>query len=129
MRKQQVKQIVRLFKGVLNLEGCKIRVRITNALDKNTVAEVVELKNTYVINISPSVKGERKMVELIGHEMTHIMQFKHDALDLDTCSFKGDEYIIENDLDYWFSPWEIEARGMELALWAYYCDYLASKTS
>jgi hypothetical protein len=115
-------QVVELFKTVLNLEGSKIRVRINHALDKFTLAEVVELFGSYAININPSVKDERKVVELIGHEMTHIKQFVYDALDLDKCSFKGDEYIIESDLDYWFSPWEIEARGMEMALWAYYCD-------
>jgi hypothetical protein len=115
-------QIVELFKTVLNLEGSKIRIRINHALDKSTLAEVVELFGSYAININPCIKGRRKLVELIGHEMTHIKQFEHDALDLESCSFKGDEYIIEDDLDYWFSPWEIEARGMEQALWAYFCD-------
>ena len=122
MRKRQMYQIVELFKTVLNLEGSKIRIRINHALDKSTLAEVVELFGSYAININPCIKGRRKLVELIGHEMTHIKQFEHDALDLDKCSFKGNEYIIENDLDYWFSPWEIEARGMEQALWAYFCD-------
>ncbi len=122
MRKRMMYQVVELFKTVLNLEGSNIQIRINHALDKSTLAEVVELFGSYAININPSVRGERKVVELIGHEMTHIKQFVHDALDLDKCSFKGDQYIIENDLDYWFSPWEIEARGMEAALWAYYCD-------
>ena len=122
MRKRMMYQVVELFKTVLNLEGIRIRVRIKKSLDKATLAEVSELFGTYAININPSVKGERKVVELIGHEMTHIKQFVYDALDLDRCSFKGDEYIIENDLDYWFAPWEIEARGMEQALWAYFCD-------
>jgi hypothetical protein len=115
-------QVVELFKIVLNLEGIIIRVRINNALDKNTMAEVVELKNSYAISISPAVQDERKVVEIIGHEMTHIKQFVYDGLDLDRCAFKGSEYIIENDLDYWFAPWEVEARGMEQALWAYFCE-------
>lgn len=122
MRKRMMYQVVELFTTVLNLEGIVIRVRINKALDKTTLAEVVELQNSYAINISPAVQDERKVVEIIGHEMTHIKQFVHDALDLDRCSFKGEQYIIENDLDYWFSPWEIEARGMEQALWAYFCD-------
>jgi hypothetical protein len=122
MRKRMMYQVVELFKIVLNLEGIIIRVRINNALDKNTMAEVVELKNSYAISISPAVQDERKVVEIIGHEMTHIKQFVYDGLDLDRCAFKGSEYIIENDLDYWFAPWEVEARGMEQALWAYFCE-------
>ena len=122
MRKRMMYQVVELFKIVLNLEGIIIRVRINNALDKNTMAEVVELKNSYAISISPAVQDERKVVEIIGHEMTHIKQFVYDGLDLDRCAFKGSEYIIENDLDYWFASWEVEARGMEQALWAYFCE-------
>lgn len=122
MRKRMMYQVVELFKIVLNLEGIIIRVRINNALDKNTMAEVVELKNSYAISISPAVQDERKVVEIIGHEMTHIKQFVYDGLDLDRCAFKGSEYVIENDLDYWFAPWEVEARGMEQALWAYFCE-------
>jgi hypothetical protein len=76
-------QIVELFKTVLNLEGSKIRIRINHALDKSTLAEVVELFGSYAININPCIKGRRKLVELIGHEMTHIKQFEHDALDLE----------------------------------------------
>ena len=122
MRKMMMYQVVELFKIVLGLEGIKIHVRIDKTLDKTTLAEVLERQNSYAINISPVVRDERKVVEIIGHEMTHIKQFVYDELDLDKCAFKGEQYIIENDLDYWFSPWEIEARGMEQALWAYFCE-------
>ena len=115
-------QAVKLFKEVLNLQGITIRVRNDFSLDSTTLAQVADMGGWFDISVNPMVKSERKAVELIAHEMTHVKQFVHDKLDLEKCSFKGDEYTMECDMDYWFAPWEIEARGMEQALWAYYCE-------
>jgi hypothetical protein len=47
--------------------------------------------------------------------MTHIKQFERDGLYMsdELMMFKGER--VTHD-EYWLYPWEIEARGMELAL-------------
>lgn len=57
----------------------------------------------------------------IFHEMTHVKQCVKDGLRLEgkNSKFRGTNYDT-NNLDYWIRPWEIEARGMEEALLAFY---------
>lgn len=59
------------------------------------------------------------LVEVIGHEMTHLRQMKHDRLRDEEEGFviwEGRRMPFHNDVqsdEYWLSPWEMEARAME----------------
>jgi hypothetical protein len=77
----------------------------------------------YEVEISPELLincSEEVLVETIAHEMVHIKQYEVDGLDLQAKAhyYKGEWFDPEQD--YWFTPWEIEARGYErafLAMW------------
>lgn len=63
---------------------------------------------------------EDELVQVVSHEMTHVKQHELDGLEIEVrrASYKGEWY--DPDDDYWFAPWEIEARGYErafLSLW------------
>jgi hypothetical protein len=71
----------------------------------------------YEIYINENVEfTPGRLCELIAHEMIHVKQYELDGLeDLpgDTVQFAGKFYRMENKLEYWLSPWEMEARAME----------------
>lgn len=64
---------------------------------------------------------ERELVEIIAHEMVHVKQHEVDGLEMEVnrVRFRGETFTDE---EYWFSPWEIEARGYEKAFWALYTE-------
>ena len=55
-------------------------------------------------------------------EMVHVKQHENDGLSLEVRAhyFRGTWYDPEDD--YWFNPWEIEARGYEQAFWSMYAN-------
>lgn len=59
---------------------------------------------------------EDEVVKLIAHEMVHVKQHVKEGLDVTNCIWKGQQY----EPNYWFAPWEIEARGLEEAFLHYY---------
>lgn len=63
-----------------------------------------------------------ELIRLIAHELTHVNQFEKGELiwTEDDAVYKGELYRYENDLEYWFAPWEVEARGMEDAFLSLY---------
>ena len=57
-----------------------------------------------------------RIVQLIGHEMTHVKQYELDGLEDHTgrtIRFRRKYYRLANKMEYWLSPWEMEARAME----------------
>lgn len=58
-----------------------------------------------------------EFVRVLGHELVHVKQLIHDDLQLEiaknTTKFRGKYYRTFNNVEYWLSPWEIEARGYE----------------
>lgn len=72
----------------------------------------------YEIEVNPNFLKdceELDLVAVIAHEMVHVKQHELDGLSLETKAhyFKGQWFDPEDD--YWFSPWEVEARGYEKA--------------
>lgn len=63
-------------------------------------------------------ENEAELIKAVAHEMVHVKQFELDNLLLEenVCSMNGAEYSG----DYWFSPWEIEARGYQDAFLHHY---------
>lgn len=60
-----------------------------------------------------------EIIKAVMHEMTHIKQFINDGLRLysKAAKFQGKQYEMNEAVDYWFSPWEMEARAMEEPLY------------
>lgn len=70
--------------------------------------------------------GVRRMLCCLGHEMAHVMQYATGRLfeyDRNPARIKWNgQVMLEDEVDYWFSPWEIEARGLEEALYNSYLN-------
>ncbi len=65
---------------------------------------------------------EKHFCEVVGHELVHVKQYVHDGLDMghsSTVKFRGQYYRNHFEVEYWLSPWEIEARGYEAYFWWY----------
>jgi len=59
---------------------------------------------------------EEELVRVISHEVVHVKQFELE--EISEKAWKHQE--LGGELDYWFAPWEVEARGYEqafVALW------------
>lgn len=102
---------IKFAKKFYNLK-CKVKYRWTKKIDPENLAEVHNLGTHYLILLNKRHKIPRVV---IWHEMTHIKQFEQDGLYMsdELMMFKGER--VTHD-EYWLYPWEIEARGMELAL-------------
>jgi len=83
-----------------------------------------QLGRAYEINIRHNL-GDRQMLLALAHEMVHVMQWSKGLMkdywrNPDITNWQGKDYqFIEND-DYWFSPWEIQAYGLEKGLYEIY---------
>lgn len=94
-------------------------------LAENRSAEVDELGGgVYTIHldkywIKDAIRDE--LITVIAHEMVHVKQYEQDGLDLTVVGsyMNGKEWKG----DYWFSPWEIEARGYEQAFLHYFTTW------
>ena len=75
-------------------------------------------------HVKPTKKGYKLVIStrydidpvVIFHECTHIMQYELKGLVFtkDIMMFDGEQH---HGTDYWWYPWEIEARGYEQALY------------
>lgn len=72
--------------------------------------------NRSQLNTKPAI------IKAVMHEMTHVKQFINDGLRLysKAAKFQGKQYDMLNAVDYWFAPWEMEARAMEEPLYRLY---------
>lgn len=104
-------------------------VTVKDELGYDAIAEKVEDNPLFNYGILFRTRelhkmDEREFIKTLAHEITHIKQFIYDDLvffeEEDSVEFRGELYRFENSLEYWLAPWEVEARGMELALWAVY---------
>lgn len=80
----------------------------------------------YLIGLeSDPVEGEDDPIMVLAHEMVHVKQYCNGEL-VDHgkyCSWHGKKYeeFEANSEQYFFSPWEIEAYGMQVGLYRMYC--------
>jgi len=82
------------------------------------------LKRGYFNHYAEATPGEivvncpaDELPRVIFHEMAHQMQFQSGLVILgDKGFYRGEEYPIGTKSQYWWAPWEIEARGMEEAI-------------
>jgi hypothetical protein len=85
----------------------------------------------FVISVSP-ILNKKLMLVTLAHEMVHVKQYAKgelkDYIKVNKSKWKGE--IIDNEqIDYWFLPWEIEAHGMEKGLYVKYIEYLRKKNN
>lgn len=61
-------------------------------------------------------KSKRYMMMTLAHEIVHAKQYAMGELDENMSVWKGKR--IPSNMDYWDTPWEIEAHGREYGLWS-----------
>ena len=78
--------------------------------------------NTFEMDICHTMSLRKKLLT-VAHEMVHVKQFTRKELvhtsKLAVKSWKGKDY---HDSQYWDCPWEIEAYGRELGLFAMWVE-------
>lgn len=109
-----IKHAQRLFK----IEHVSIQVDIADELtNKDAEAELLMVAgDLFIVRIKPIVfEDDVYLVEVLGHELTHVKQYVQDDLDLfeDYATFRGKQYRFMNEAEYRLSPWEVEAYGMQ----------------
>lgn len=70
-------------------------------------------------------EDEEHPLSILAHEMVHVRQYiSGDLTDHGKhCSWKGTKYEAyeASSEEYFFSPWEVEAYGMQVGLYRMYC--------
>lgn len=61
-------------------------------------------------------KSKRYMMMTLAHEFVHLKQYAMGELDESMNVWKGKR--MPSSMDYWDTPWEIEAHGREYGLWS-----------
>lgn len=61
-------------------------------------------------------KSKRYMMMTLAHEMVHVKQFAMGELHENMNAWKGKR--LPSSVDYWDTPWEIEAHGREYGLYS-----------
>ena len=84
----------------------------------------------FTLHLNDDLVQQEDLVELVrvvAHEMVHVKQFEQDELCLDDSMYSMNG--VEYNGDYWFSPWEIEARGYQDAFLHHLYSSNAEKNS
>ena len=98
---------------------CFTRIRFDGKLQDYGYA-TVEQYNTrkqpreFLIEIHPGI-GAKEIISTIAHEMVHIRQYIEGELNEDMSYWKG-KRINSDKMEYWTSPWELDAHGYEPGL-------------
>ena len=60
----------------------------------------------------------KELLETFFHEFTHVSQFINNNFKIKGgFKWEGDSYNLESTKDYLIAPWEVQARGMEYAMY------------
>jgi hypothetical protein len=109
----------------------ELRIEFAKKLDKNSAIdgdacwEDDELRpREFTIRIREGMSLNRKL-RTICHEMVHVKQYAKGEMKqmwkpARTTKFQGEYY--SDDIDYWDTPWEIEAFGREDGLYTRWVD-------
>ena len=75
----------------------------------------------------------REVLRTLAHEMVHVKQYARGELrdgHCGTTQWKDDYFPVKggsHGKGYWFSPWEVEAYGMEVGMFELYGDEIMEK--
>lgn len=118
--------VVDLVAGYYNLD---VDIFIeTESLEENSAELEILGGGVYSIILDRKFLKNEDLVYIIravAHEMVHVKQHELEELCLETEMFKGEHW----GGDYWFAPWEVEARGLEEAFLMHYLFSQTAKTS
>ena len=80
----------------------------------------------FSIKFNKNIKNFRKIVQTLAHEMVHVKQFAkgeiYDHKYRRTFKWGKETYNVDT-CDYWDLPWEIEAFGREIGLFARFKEF------
>jgi len=84
------------------------------------------LSRDFIITLDKNLNRKQILLAL-AHEMVHLKQYAKgelkDYVRVNSIKWKN-QIIKENEIDYWFQPWEIEAHGMEKGLYVKFIEHM-----
>ena len=103
------------------LENIYLRIKFNGNIPVYGYASILEYNESrkareFEIEINPNI-GAAEMLKCLAHEMTHIKQYAYNETNETLTRWKGRKVDSDN-IDYWVQPWEIEAFGTEVGLFA-----------
>jgi len=108
------------------LKGFIINVSIRKNVDQGNegYCEIIDWnahnKPREFLIVVKKCESLRKTLMTIAHECVHVKQFAIGELSENQSSWRGKH--IKDDIEYWESPWEIEAFGRERGLYTLFCE-------
>jgi hypothetical protein len=85
--------------------------------------ETYDRPRRFEIEINSAVRL-RRMLETVAHEMVHVKQFAKGELyqGIRVNKHRWQGKWLEDNVDYWDLPWEIEAHGREVGLFVRWAE-------
>jgi hypothetical protein len=135
---KKVRQFAEWVVNYYNIRRGEVKIVATEKKDKN--AAYAEDFGGYRYELTlhmPSIRERGNLIiACVAHELTHIKQYQqnnlgdtgrgsHAVVTWKNQIWRGDE--VRNDHDYFFNPWEIEARYMESPLCWFYMKHLKNE--
>lgn len=116
-----IKKAARWGAHQLKLQGIDIIIRLVgpHPIEFGSCSMMDETR--YIIWLHSGLSRKRTLSTLF-HELTHVQQHCYAGLELITnkkARWKSETYL---DFDYWYAPWEKEARKMERILYNRYIN-------
>jgi len=100
-------------------DNISVKIKFNDTMDAMGYAHVVDCNESnkpreFEIEVF-SLMSAKDILKTIAHEMVHIKQFAYGETNESLTRWKGQP---QTDEDYWLCPWEVEAHGMEIGLFA-----------
>jgi hypothetical protein len=100
------------------LENVHLRIRFVEGMNIYGSAMVEEVNfsgkpREFTIELNPVI-GAAEILKTLAHEMVHVKQYVYRETNEALTRWKG--IRIDDSVDYYDQPWEIEAHGMEVGL-------------
>ena len=125
MQVKVAERTIRMVQAYFGLD-CHVSIEIEDMVEDDNAYCTQYESGDYGIEVSHhflKTASEQEIVQVIAHEMVHVKQHEHDELKMGTRgSFYKGQFFDSEVEGYWFLPWEIEARGYEMAFWALYTE-------
>ena len=107
---------MKAVKFALKKLGVKANVEIREIKGPH-LAEVIREDDTYILRLKRGLSKHERL-SAIFHECVHIKQYVHNSLFVSENMqvYNWEVFHMSSKEDYWWAPWEVEARGYEEAL-------------
>lgn len=100
-------------------DNITVKIRFNSKMDAMGYANVTDCNERnrpreFEIELY-SLMSAKDILKTLAHEMVHVKQFAYGETNESLTRWKGQ---VQTQDDYWLSPWEVEAHGMEIGLFA-----------